>query len=453
MPARKTDPANAYPDGARKGDRSLAKPGSVLGERLQGRRICICAGAGGVGKTTIAAALGMALANQGQRVLVLTIDPARRLAGALGLSGPGDSARTPTGGPMRVDPKRFAASGVSIRGELWAMTLDVKSTFDRLIAEASPDEGTRQAMLSNRVYEELSAAAAGSQEVAAVAKLFELDRERAFDIVVLDTPPSRNALDFLEAPTRLSSFLEGRAMDMFLLASGIKSKPHARSDAPGETELPRAHGEVASHSALHPAALIPRLAPKAMASRLVGGGTGLLLTVFARATGVEVVEDLAGFFRLLSALRESLQERALGVEALLRDRATTFLIVTSTEHEPVEEALFMHESLQRAGMSYGALVVNRVHEGGLYGHDVAELRALLEPQLGEALSARVLRSVSDFEVLASRDRESLERLSRRLDERSPVSVPELGENIDDLAGLARVAERLLPETERAIIPA
>jgi anion-transporting ArsA/GET3 family ATPase len=448
MPARKRSPTNAHPDGARKRDRSLREPGSVLHERLRGRRICICAGAGGVGKTTIAAALGMGLANQGQRVLVLTIDPARRLAGALGLSEPGDAARTPTGDPMRVDPKRFAASGVSIRGELWAMTLDVKSTFDRLIAEASPDEGTRQAMLSNRVYEELSAAAAGSQEVAAVAKLFELDRERAFDTVVLDTPPSRHALDFLQAPTRLASFLEGRAMDMFLLASGIRSRPHANAAGMSESKEPGAGEHDAARSPLHPAALLPRLAPKAMASRVVGGGTGLLLTVFARATGVEVVEDLASFFRLLSGLRESLQERASSVEALLRDPATTFLIVTSPDHEPVREAVFLHRSLQGARMSYGALVVNRVHEGGLDGGDVAELRALLEPQLGEPLSGRVLRSVSDFEVLASRDRESLERLSRLLDERSPVSVPELGEDIDDLAGLARVAERLLGKPER-----
>jgi anion-transporting ArsA/GET3 family ATPase len=385
----------------------------------------------------------MGLANQGQRVLVLTIDPARRLASALGLTEPGSATRTPTGDPMLVDPKRLAASGVSMRGELWAMTLDVKTTFDGLIAEVAPDESARRAMLSNRVYQELSAAAAGSQEVAAVAKLFELDRERAFDIVVLDTPPSRNALDFLEAPTRLSSFLEGRAMDMFLLASGIKSRPQATPAGVGGSQTRGVGDHGASWSPLHPATLIPRLAPKAMASRLVGGGAGLLLTVFARATGVEVVEDLATFFRLLSTLRDSLQERASSVEALLRDPATTFLIVTSPEHEPVREAVFLYGSLQSAGMSYGALVVNRVHEGGLDGHDVAELRALLDRQLGEPLTARVVRSVSDFEVLASRDRESLERLSRVLEERSPVSVPELGEDIDDLAGLERVAERLL----------
>jgi anion-transporting ArsA/GET3 family ATPase len=443
MPPRRASSATAEPGRTAKHEENRSRAEATLRARLHGKRICICAGSGGVGKTTVAAALGLGLASEGERVLVLTIDPARRLASALGMTGSGRGVRAPAGQPLPVDPARLAASGVKMRGELWAMTLDVKSTFDGLIAELAPDEDARQAVLSNRIYRELSSAAAGSQEVAAVAKLFELDRERAFSIVVLDTPPSRDALEFLEAPTRLSSFLEGRAMEMFLLASGIKAKPQTSSSKQRELDASASESAAAARTLFHPGTLIPRLAPKAMATRLLGGGTGLLLTVFARATGVEVVEDLASFFRLLSGLREGLRERASSVEALLRDPATTCLIVTSPEHEPAQEAVFLRASLREAGISCGGLVVNRVHEGGMNGHDLAELRALLEPQLGQRLSARVLRSVADFEVLASRDRESLERLSKLLEERSPVSVPELGEDIDDLAGLARVAQRLL----------
>jgi anion-transporting ArsA/GET3 family ATPase len=353
----------------------------------------------------------MGLANEGLRVLVLTIDPARRLAGALGLR----SRPAVTGEPVRVEERQLAAAGLHPDGELWAMTLDVKRTFDELIAELAPDEHTREEVLANRIYAELSSAAAGSQEVAAVAKLFELDRERDFDVVVLDTPPSHNALDFLEAPTRLANFLEGRAMDIFIAAG----------------------------SPLRAAPLLPRLAPKGIASRLLGGGTGLMFSLFARATGVELAGDIALFFRLLAGLREGLRERARSVEALLRGEASTFLIVTSPEHEPAREAEFLHASLARAGMPYGALIVNRVHEGSLDGHELTELRALIDRGLDARLGARVMRTVADFEVLVTRDAESLARLSQALGEEAPVSVPELGEEVDDLTGLALVAKRVL----------
>jgi anion-transporting ArsA/GET3 family ATPase len=363
-----------------------------------------------VGKTTVAAAVGLGLAREGRRVLVLTIDPARRLASALGLGTP-----APAGEPMLVDGDRLGAAGIKVRGELWAMTLDVKRAFDELIAELAPDEQTREEVLANRIYAELSTAAAGSQEVAAVAKLFELDRERAFDVVILDTPPSHNALDFIEAPTRLASFLEGRAMDIFIVAgSPLRSTPR-----------------------------LPRLAPRGLASRLLGGGTGLLFGLFARATGVELAGDLALFFRLLSTLRDGLRERAKAVESLLRDDATTFLIVTSPELEPAREAEFLHSRLVRARLPYGALIVNRMHEGELGERELAEVQSLLSRTLDARLGALVMRSVSEFEALVERDSEALERLSGALGEDFPLRVPELGEEVDDLAGLAFVAERLL----------
>jgi anion-transporting ArsA/GET3 family ATPase len=385
---------------------------AVLRERVAGKRILICAGPGGVGKTTISAALGLAVAREGGRVLVLTIDPARRLAGALGLAA---DAGTPTGDPIQIDPARLRAAGVKMRGELWAMTLDVKRTFDELIAELAPDDRAREELLANRIYRELSSAAAGSQEVAAVAKLFELDRDRAFDVVVLDTPPSHDTLEFLQAPSRLAGFLEGRAMDIFMVAG----------------------------SPLRSAPLLPRLAPRGMASRLLGGGTALLFSLFARATGVELAGDLAVFFRLLSDLRDGLRERARAVERLLRDPSTSFLVVSSPEPEPAREARFLHASLLDEALPYAALVVNRVHEGRLGERELVELEALVGRRLDPRLGARVLRSVSDFEVLVARDTEVLAGLARDLGEDCVVSVPELDGEVDDLVGLTSVARRLL----------
>ena len=168
-------------------------------ERLDGKRVVICAGSGGVGKTTTSAALAMGLAAEGRRVAVVTIDPARRLADSLGLEELGNE-------PHLVDPKRFKGHGIEMRGELWAMMLDAKRTFDELIERLAPDEKTRDEVLANRIYQELSNAVAGSQEFTAIAKLYDLDRSGDFDVLVLDTPPSRNAVDFLDAPARLAVF-------------------------------------------------------------------------------------------------------------------------------------------------------------------------------------------------------------------------------------------------------
>ena len=169
-------------------------------ERLIERKeIVICAGAGGVGKTTTSAAIAMGMAAQGKKVVVLTIDPAKRLANSLGLRALGNEAR-------KVHPDRFAEHGLEMQGELWAMMLDPKRTFDELIEKHAKDESTRDAVLSNRIYQELSNAVAGSQEYMAMEKLYELHQEERYDLLVLDTPPTRNALDFLDAPERLSRF-------------------------------------------------------------------------------------------------------------------------------------------------------------------------------------------------------------------------------------------------------
>ena len=173
-----------------------------VAELIAGKRVVVCAGSGGVGKTTTSAALGMGAAALGAKVAVVTIDPARRLANSLGLAELGNE-------PRRIDPERFAAHGVEMRGELWALMLDAKRTFDELIEHLAPDRRTLDEVMRNRIYQQLSSAVAGSQEFSAVAKLYELDASGEFDLLVLDTPPSRNALDFLDAPAAPHRLLPG----------------------------------------------------------------------------------------------------------------------------------------------------------------------------------------------------------------------------------------------------
>jgi anion-transporting ArsA/GET3 family ATPase len=363
-----------------------------LAKRLRGKRVVVCLGAGGVGKTTTSAALGFGLAARGAKVAVVTIDPARRLAAALGLG-------ELSGEPRRIDPELLAEQGVAEPGELWAMALDVKRTFDDVIARLSPDEGSREEILANPVYRELSSAVSGVQELGAVTKLYELSTEHEFDVIVLDTPPSRNALDFLRAPENMLHFLEGRALKVFLAPGGI-------------------------------------------AARFLGRGTGLVFAIFARVTGVDMLGELSRFFKSLSGVIDGFSERIRGVAELLRDPETSFLIVTSPEHEPAREALFLAEQLRGERMKCDATIVNRVHLHGLGGHSAVEVEASLASHLGEALARRVAHNLADFDVLARRDRDTIAHLGRELEERAPVIVPYLDEEIQDLAGLARIAEYL-----------
>jgi anion-transporting ArsA/GET3 family ATPase len=366
--------------------------GSVL-ERLAGKHVCICVGAGGVGKTTTSAAIALALASRGNKVAVVTIDPAARLAGALGL-------RELSGELRRLEAGAFAAHGLSMQGELWAMVLDAKHTLDGLVARLAPDPKTREDILANPIYRELSSAVAGAQELSAIAKLYELRHEGDFDTVVLDTPPSRNAVDFIEAPARLLGFLEGRALKVFL-------------------------------------------APGGLAARLFGRSTGVAFAIFARVTGMDMLGTLSAFFRSLASVIDGFSERTRGVASLLRDERTTFMIVTSPEREPAREAVYLADTLAAAGMSRGGLIVNRVHFDGLGAHTASEARALLERELDAPLAARLASNLADFDVLARRDRDTIARLSQRLAEPAPLLVPDLGDGIEDLAGLARLSEHLL----------
>lgn len=356
-------------------------------------RVYVCAGPGGVGKTTVSAALAIALAQRGHKVAVVTIDPAKRLATALGLRELG-------GEPHRIEDAQLKAAGVCARGEMWAMTLDVKRTLDKLIGRLAPDERARQEILANRIYRNLSSAVAGSHEFSAMAKLYELHGEGDFDAIVLDTPPSRNALDFLDAPTRLQRFLGSRALSMFLGPSGL-------------------------------------------AARLLGRSTFLVFAAFARVAGVDLLSDLTSFFRSLAGTIDGLRERARGVDALLRDPdCTRFLIVTSPESHPAREAVALRRHLEAEQMPFGGLIVNRVHRYGLHGHEREQVSALLEDELGERLAARVAANLADYDVLARRDERSVAQLAEEVGDPAPTVIPQLDVEVADVESLSEVAAHL-----------
>jgi anion-transporting ArsA/GET3 family ATPase len=362
----------------------------VIEQRLKGKRVVICAGSGGVGKTTTAAALAMGLAAGGAKVAVVTIDPAKRLADSLGLKDLDNE-------PRLVDPARFAGHGIEMRGELWAMMLDAKRTFDELIGRLAPDDRSRDEVLANRIYQELSSAVAGSQEFTAIAKLYELDREGGFDAIVLDTPPSRNALDFLDAPDRLTGFFEGRALRVLLAPTGI-------------------------------------------AARVVGRGTSVVFSVLKRVTGVDLLQDLSVFFRSLGGLIDGFKERTKGVKELLADPATTFLVVTSPEREPVEEAIYFRGKLREAKLPFGGLIVNRVQP---FGTEPADEKALARELGGDArLAAKVVKTWDEARVLAGRDQASIARLKEKTGDSDPVLVPLLEGDVHDVDGLVAVHRHL-----------
>ena len=339
----------------------------------------ICAGSGGVGKTTTAAAVALGLAEQGKKVAVVTIDPARRLANALGLE------------ELDNEPRRVE---IEVAGELWAMMLDAKRTFDQLIENLAPDEKTRDEVFANRIYQQLSSAVAGSQEFTAIAKLYELDRDGDYDVLVLDTPPSRNALDFLDAPGRLTGFFQGRAIRVFMRPAGFSG-------------------------------------------RILGRGTGVVFGILQRVTGVDLLRDLSVFFRSLGGMIDGFTERAKRVGALLKDPATTFLIVTAPRHDPVEEAIFFHRKLREAGMPFGGLVVNRVHQPPDEG-----LPPAVAGDLGAALAERVSLATRELAALAARDAVNVQRLRDELADPPTILGPELDEDVHDLEGLEKIRSYL-----------
>ncbi|MDQ6776828.1 MAG: AAA family ATPase [Actinomycetota bacterium] len=360
---------------------------------LDGKRICVCCGSGGVGKTTTSAAIALGMAAQGAKVAVVTIDPAKRLANALGLEELGNE-------PRLVEPARLRSGGLKLRGELWAMMLDPKRTFDELIERLAPDHGSAEEILANRVYRELSTAVAGSQEFTAVSKLYELHHEYDFDLLVLDTPPSRNALDFLDAPGRLTSFLEGRMLKMFVRPTGLGMK-------------------------------------------ILGRGTGALAAGLQRVTGVDLLADLSTFFRLLGGMTDDFRVRAAAVEKMLMASTTAFVLVTSAQREPIDEAIWFRRTLRETGFPFAGVIVNRVH------HDIlgcaerpvplrGEVIDALADSLSANLAARVAENFHDYHVLARRDELNISRLETDGDARPLLLVPHFDDDVHDVDGLLLV---------------
>jgi anion-transporting ArsA/GET3 family ATPase len=371
-------------------------------EILAGKRICICAGSGGVGKTTTSAAIAAGMAADGLRVCVLTIDPAKRLADSLGLRELTNEAR-------KVDPALLREQGIEMRGELWAMMLDAKATFDDVVRRHAPDAESRDRVLDNRIYNQISNALAGSQEYMAMEKLYELHEEGRYDLLVLDTPPSRNALDFLDAPRRLTQFIEGRSLRVFMKPTGL-------------------------------------------AARVAGRGASVALSVMKRLLGFDLLDELSEFFTAFSGMVEGFQERARKVNELLADPSTCFLVICGPQGEPISEAVYFHGKLMEAELPFGGVIVNKVNvlavgEDGApeAGDDVAGER--LRDDLGEALgderlAARVVDNFSDYRALAERDDRNIQALGAELETDCVIRVPYLDEDVHDLAGLAQINRHL-----------
>lgn len=369
---------------------------------LEGRGICICAGSGGVGKTTTSSAIALGMVDRGLKVCVLTIDPAKRLADSLGLEELGNEA-------SRVDPALLKKNGVNGDGELWAMMLDAKETFDALVARHAEDAEARDRVLNNRIYQQISGALAGSQEYMAMEKLFELHSEGRFDLLVLDTPPSRNALDFLHAPVRMTQFIEGRSLQLFIRPTGF-------------------------------------------AARVAGRGVGVVLSILKRILGFDLLADLSEFFTAFSGMMDGFQERAHRVNTLLRADETAFVIVCGPQAEPIEEAVFFHSKLIEANMNFAGAVVNRVRYR--LGSRIPKLKALtgrIEAETGDAeLADRAARNLIEYDVLARRDNDNIADLTDQLGGDPVIRIPYLDTDVHDVAGLCEINRFLFTDEETRV---
>ena len=375
-------------------------PGGVRAS-LAGRRVAVCVGPGGVGKTTVAAALGLAGAVDGARVLVCTIDPARRLANALGLSALGNVE-------SRVPDHKFAEAGLHPRGALYAMMLDVKRTWDDLVTRHAPDPARRDRILRNRLYQQMSSVLAGSQEYMAMEKLYELATDRDYDVIVLDTPPTAHALDFLDAPDRILDFL----------------------------------GNETARALLAPAAAAGKLG-----LRLAQLGGGYIAKTLARFTGQAVLADLGDFLQSFQGMYEGFKERAAEVHALFSRPEVGFVLVTSPSPVAIEEVLAFHERLHAESMPIAGAVANRVTPDLWGGNGPLPTAQALVRALGGAakrdagLADRLAATLAEHQALAVAERQALGRLFAAV-EAARVVVPRLETDVHDLAGLARLAERL-----------
>jgi anion-transporting ArsA/GET3 family ATPase len=387
--------------------REAATPAAILG----GRRIVICLGCGGVGKTTVSAALALLGARLGRRVLVLTIDPARRLADALGLEQMGHE-------PRRIAPDLLARLGVPPEGELSAAMLDMKSTFDELVARFARSDAERERILANPIYQHVSDALAGSAEYSAMEKVYQLSESKDLDLVVLDTPPAQHALDFLEAPERLLGFLESPLVRLML----------------------------------HPAFAAGRTG-----FRLFQRGAARVLKLMERVSGLAFLEDVSEFLLAFEGMSEGFRERARTVERTLFGPQTAFVLAAGPGPEAAAQGAALLERLAASRVSLAGLVVNRMRlwpgEGAAPAAISADAAGPLAAALGEAHGAvfparaaaeAALELARGYASLVQRDARAVEPLAGRVRERGGfvTRIPEFDRDVHDLDGLAAIADRL-----------
>jgi anion-transporting ArsA/GET3 family ATPase len=352
-----------------------------FGEVIADSAVVICCGPGGVGKTTTAAAMAVEAARGGRRVCVVTIDPAKRLADALGLES--------------LDNRPGQVAG-DWPGELWALMLDTKITFDDLVTRHASTPEQAEGILTNRLYRNISGALSGTQEYMAMEKLYELHADERFDLVVVDTPPTRNALDFLDAPRRLTRFLDNRIFRLLMM-------------------------------------------PTRAYLRAVSVATQAFLRTISKVVGTDVVKDAVAFFNAFEGMEQGFRERAAAVNDLLADAATAFVVVASPRRDAVAEALFFARKLKESGMVVQGLIVNRLHPR-FPPVDPALVAASASGAAGPL--AALLTNLGDLQGIAAREEAHVATLVAAVAPAPVARVPFLVEEVHDLGGLAEVGRHL-----------
>ncbi|QRY52253.1 ArsA family ATPase [Mycolicibacterium septicum] len=357
-------------------------------------RVVVCCGAGGVGKTTTAAAMALRAAEYGRTVVVLTIDPAKRLAQALGIK---DLGNTPQRVPLAPE----------VTGELHAMMLDMRRTFDEMVVQYS-DPGRADAILENQFYQTVATSLAGTQEYMAMEKLGQLLAEDKWDLVVVDTPPSRNALDFLDAPKRLGSFMDSRLWRLLL--------------APG-----RGIG------------------------KLVTGAVGLAMKALSTVLGSQMLSDAAGFVQALDATFDGFRQKADKTYELLKRRGTQFVVVSAAEPDALREASFFVDRLSNEHMPLAGLILNRTHPtlSDLHAEKAEEAADELAAENPDSLAAAVLRIHADRAHTAKREVRLLSRFTGANPHVAIVGVPSLPFDVSDLDALRAIADQITGEAADA----
>ncbi len=373
-------------------------------------RIVVCCGSGGVGKTTLAAALGVRAAESGRRVVVLTIDPARRLAQSLGVTDLDNTPRKVAG------VARHKGSDGELRGELHAMMLDMKRTFDEIVeAHATPQRAAQ--ILANPFYQSLSSSFAGTQEYMAMEKLGQLRRSDRWDLIVVDTPPTRSALDFLDAPARLARFLDGRFIRMLL----VPAKAGARGYA-----------------------------------KVMQAGLGLVTGAMTKLLGTQLLSDVQTFVSAMDTMFGGLRERAESTAKLLRTPGTAFVVVASPEPDALREASYFVERLIEDDLPLAGVVVNRVHRSAIPKLSASRSVAAAEQLEADAVTndngndngtgrdarvaAAVLRIHARRMQVSASEEAKLDGFRLALPAVRMATVPAFADDVHDVAGLRALAE-------------